>query len=317
MLSNPTHFPFQFSYPATLDLSIILVSFNTRDILHKCLDSLNQNLSGLSHETWVVDNHSTDGSSQMIKESFPEVQLIENKENRGFAAANNQALANTRGRYIVLLNSDTYQTQNSFLEIVHYLDTHPEFSILSPRIIAPDGTPYPMRFLEDTAREAFLKIFGWSDSSKDPACKEPPEPGEVQAVGGPCMVFRRELAEKIGLLDENHFLYNEEDDFCRRARDKGGKICYYPATSIVHLHGKSTHQPQVREMVILEAYKSDLYFFSKYYSKPWNIILRAFYRIAFMAGIFRAIFRRLAGHPPVPGTDSISLKLKLLLTKHP
>ncbi|GJL79453.1 MAG: glycosyl transferase [Nitrospinaceae bacterium] len=312
-----TPLPFQFPNDPTLDLSIIIVNFNTRELILDCLRSIAVHTKEISFEILVVDNHSEDGSAQAIKESFPQVTLIENEENRGFSAANNQAIRISKGKYIVLLNSDTRLVENCFSSIVRYLEAHPEVSILSPEILDADNRPCPMRLWEDSAQEAVLKILGRYNPASEFKKMGPREPREVEVVGGSCFVVRRELFSTTGLLDENYFLYNEEDDFCRRARRLGNKVCYYPETRLQHLLGQSTHQPEIREKVILETYKSNLYFYSKHYSFIWNLLLRWLYRLTFVAGIFRSFWKIITGRPPLGAEDSISLKLKLLFLRMP
>ena len=315
MTTNPP--PFQFPQSPTLDLSIVIVNFNTRDIVLDCIKSIHAHTKGISFETLVVDNHSIDGSQQAIKEAFPQVTLIENKDNRGFSAGNNQGLRISCGRYAVLLNSDTLLTENCFAKIIRYLDDHPEFVILSPEILDLHGEPCPMRLWEDTAGDAILKILGQYDPASEFKKMGVLEPREVEVIGGSCFVIRRQLFESTGLFDENYFLYNEEDDFCRRARRLGHKICYYPETRVKHLLGQSTHQPEIREKVIIETYKSNLYFYCKYYSFTWNLILRFIYRLTFVAGILRSLWKKMTGHTSLGIEDSIFLKLKLLLMKIP
>lgn len=315
MTTNPP--PFQFPQSPTLDLTIVIVNFNTREIVLDCLKSIHAHTEGISFETLVVDNHSTDGSQQAIKDTFPKISLIENQDNRGFSAANNQALKISRGRYIVLLNSDTLLTENCFAKIVRYLDGQPQFAILSPEILDSNGEPSPMRLWQDSAFDAALKILGQYDPASEFKKMGVREAREVEAVGGSCFVIRRQLFESTGLLDENYFLYNEEDDFCRRARNLGHKICYYPETCVKHLLGKSTHQPEIRKKVILETYKSNLYFYRKYYSCGWNVLLRSLYRLTFVAGIFRSLAKKMTGRAPLAAEDSIALKLKLLFMKIP
>ena len=134
---------------------------------------------------------------------------------------------------------------------------------------------------------------------------------EAKVISGCCFIITRDLIESIGLMDENYFLYNEEDDLCRRARKSGKKICFYPETSVQHLHGQSTHQERHRKKVILESYRSNLYFYSKHYSFFWNGILRSLYKMTFLLGLIRSSYRYLTGS--ATADDSISLKLKLLL----
>ncbi len=315
MTTNPP--PFQFPAPPTLGLSIVIVNFNTRDIVLDCLKSIHAFTEGISFETLVVDNHSTDGSQSAIKTAFPKVTLIENNDNLGFSSANNQAIKIACGRYTVLLNSDTLLTENCFAKIVHYLDDHPKFAILSPEILDSTGVPCSMRLWEDTALDAALKILGQYDPVSEFKKMGGREPQEVQAIGGSCFVIRRQVFETTGLLDENYFLYNEEDDFCRRARSLGHKICYYPEAHVTHLLGQSTHQPEIRAKVILETYKSNLYFYRKYYSATWNVLLRTLYRLTFVMGILRSLWIKTIGRSTLPAEDSIALKLKLLFMKIP
>ena len=300
-----------------MDLSIVIVNFNTREITLDCLRSIEAYTRDIAFEILVVDNHSNDGSVQAIKENFPQVALIENKENRGFSTANNQALRISKGRYTVLLNSDTLLVENCFSDIIRYLDAHPEFSILSPEILDANKRPCPMRLWEDTAGDAVLKILGRYHPASEFNKMGPREPREVEVVGGSCFVIRREIFATVGLLDENYFLYNEEDDFCRRTRRLGKKVCYFPETRLQHLLGKSTHQPEIREKVILETYKSNQYFYSRYYSIPWNLLLRFLYCLTFAFGILRSLWKIMTGNAPLGVEDSISLKIKLLFMKMP
>jgi len=265
----------------------------------------------------VVDNHSGDGSADALRENFPEVTLIENRDNRGFSAANNQGLKISKGRYAVLLNSDTVLIENCFLKIVRYLDAHPEFSILGPEILDSSNRPCPMRLWEDTAFDAAIKILGRFDPASEFNKMGSRKAKEAEVVGGSCFVIRRDIFATAGLLDENYFLYNEEDDFCRRARRLGKRVCYFPEARLQHLLGQSTHQPEIREKVIFETYKSNLYFFSKHYSLPWNLLLRSLYNLTFASGILRSLWKTMTGRTPLSVEDSISLKLKLLFMKTP
>ena len=303
---------FKFLQPAELDITIIIVSFNTREILFRCLESIKQHTQEISYEVIVVDNASEDGTAQATIERFPEVTVIANDDNRGFSAANNQGIAVSKGRKIALLNPDTLLTENSFQKIFRYLQEHSEFSILGSGIVDENNQPCPIRLWEDTPQDAAWKILGLYNPSKE--LQRMGDMQEALVISGCCFVIRRELFEEIGLLDENYFLYNEEDDFCRRARQHGKRICFFPETSIQHLHGKSTHQPEHRERVIVETYKSNLYFYSKHYSCAWNIILRSLYKVTFLAGLIRSAFRHLTRYASPGADDSLRLKLKLLFS---
>jgi GT2 family glycosyltransferase len=301
---------FQFKEPARLDLSIIIVSFNTRDVLLDCLTSVYEQTEGISYEVIVVDNASCDNTPGAISEMFPDVRLISNDENKGFSAANNQGICKSVGKWIALLNPDTRLIENSFQNICGYLQEHSEFSILGPGIIDGKGQQSPTRLWQDTPNDAAWKILGLYNPNDE--LQRMADTKEALVISGCCFVIDRELFEQVGLLDENYFLYNEEDDFCRRAREQGKRICFFPGTSIQHLLGKSTHQPEHREKVILEAYKSNLYFYAKYYSCGWNFILGSLYKVTFIAGLVRSAFRHLTGSATQGADDSLRLKLKLL-----
>ncbi len=305
---------FKFSQPAAIDISIVIVSFNTREILLSCLDSIHRQTGDTDYEVIVIDNASEDGTVKAVTEQFLDVTIIANKDNRGFSAANNQGIILSKGRKIAFLNPDTILTENSFKKINTYMDAHPEFSILGCGITDKNNQPCPIRLWEDTPQDALLKILGIYDPSQELKKMGKIKTNKVQAISGCCFVVERGLFELIGLMDENYFLYNEEDDLCRRARQKGKKICFFQETSVQHLHGQSTHQGNHREKVIMEAYRSNLYFFSKYYSQLWNFVLRILYKIVFFAGLFRSVFRYFMGSATTD--DSLSLKIKMLLMGH-
>jgi GT2 family glycosyltransferase len=304
-----------FQHNEAFDFSIIIVSFNTHDVLLDCLASVYAKTEGVSFEIIVVDNASHDETVASVSERFPDIRLICNEENKGFSAANNQGILESSGRWVVLLNPDTCLIENSFLKISEYLQEHPEFSILGPGIINETGQQSPTRLWEDRPQDAAWKILGLYNPNNELQRMGDMQAKEALVISGCCFLIRRELFEEIGLLDENYFLYNEEDDFCRRARKHGGKICFFPETSIQHLHGKSTHQPEHRERVILETYKSNLYFYSKHYSNGWNFVLRALYKMTFAAALIKSAFRHLTGSATQSADDSLRLKLKLFFSQ--
>jgi hypothetical protein len=300
-----------FSQPAELDVSIIIVSFNTREILLRCLESIKKQTNGISYEVIVVDNASEDNTVNAVTEKFTNINVIANKENRGFSAANNQGIISSKGKKIAFLNPDTLLTENSFKKIFKYMNENPEFSILGSGIVDKNNKPCPIRLWEDTPQDAALKILNLYDSSSELEKMGEMKAKEAQVISGCCFVVVRELIESVGLMDENHFLYNEEDDFCRRAREKGKKICFFPETTVLHLHAQSTHQNCHREKVIVEAYLSNIYFYSKYYSYFWNLLLRFLYKTTFLLGLFSPSNFYDKDSKTVGG--SISFKIKLLL----
>jgi GT2 family glycosyltransferase len=305
---------FKFLEPAVKDISIVIVSFNTREILLRCLDSIQRETEEIDYEVIVIDNASEDQTVEAVTEQFLNVKIITNKQNRGFSAANNQGIILSKGRKIAFLNPDTILTENSFKKINTYMQTHPEFSILGCGITDKNNQPCPIRLWEDTPKDAVLKILGLYDPSFELKKMEEIKVNEIQVISGCCFVAERELFELIGLMDENYFLYNEEDDLCRRTRQSGKKICFFKETSVQHLHGQSTHQDNHREKVVMEAYRSNLYFYSKYYSYFWNMLLRFTYKAVFFVGLFSSSFRHLKGS--ATADDSLPLKVKLLLMGH-
>ena len=302
---------FNFPKPAELDMSLVIVSFNTRDILLRCLGSIKKHTQDISYEVIVVDNASEDGTVNAIVELFSDVEVIANDDNRGFSAANNQGISASKGRKIALLNPDTLLTENSFKRIIDFWERHPDFSILGTGIVDENNQPCPIRLWEDSPQDAAMKVLGKYNPASELKKMGPMLAREVKVISGCCFVVTRDLIESIGLMDENYFLYNEEDDLCRRARKMGKKICFYPETSVQHLLGQSTHQEPHRKKVIIETYQSNLYFYSKYYSCGWNLILSSLYKITFLLGLLRSTFRHLRGS--ATADDSLSLKVKLLL----
>lgn len=308
---------FKFSQPPQCDVSIVVVNFNTRQTLLNCLDSIYNYTQEISFEVIVVDNDSVDGSADAVAERFPQTILIRNFSNPGLSVGYNQGIRKSRGRYVVLLNSDTVLIENCLLKLTRYLDKNPEFYIASPQIVDESGKPFSMRLWEDTPMDAFWRILGKYNVAGEQERMGKIEPKEVEALGGSCFVVRRALFEIIGLYDEQFFLYNEEDDICRRARGAGKKVCYYPETSIHHLHGISTHLPEHREKVIIETYKSYLHFYSKYYSLSWNIVLRFVYRCTFLVGMGTSLFQWIFKRESMGADDRLSLKWKLLFLRVP
>lgn len=306
---------FQFSNPASLDLSVIIVSFNTKSLLLDCLKSVYDFTEGLSFEVIVVDNASDDGSLEAVTKSFPRTVRLANSENHGFSAGINTGVKISKGRYVIVLNSDTVLIENAFFKLARFMDNHPYYDIGSPQIVDAEGKACSMRLWQDTPMEALMRILGQYDVEGEPAKMEKIGSREVETLGGSCLIVRRLVFETIGLFDESFFLYNEEDDFCRRARENSFKVCYYPETNVKHLHGKSTHLPEYRERVILETYKSYTTFYRKYYCWHWQALLGTAYKIVFAIGALSSFFKiYILRHSKTPD-NSIRLKLRLLFMR--
>lgn len=253
------------------DLSIVIINWNTRDLLAQCLRSVYRTTSGLDFEIIVVDNASSDGSIAMVKEQFPHVHVIANAENMGFVRANNQALACCQGRYVLLLNSDTQVLPGSLYKTVQFMDAHPRAGMVGVRLLNPDGTfqasytPFPTLWRE------FLILSGlgrWLVRPTFPSYGPQVERGAQRINGyleGAYLMARREAVEEIGGLDERIFMYAEDVDWCYRFHRAGWEVWYLPDAPIIHYGGQSSKKRRGR--MEAELYRSRVYFFHKHYGK--------------------------------------------------
>lgn len=282
------------------DLTISIVSYNTRNLLRDCLNSVYDNVRDIKFEIIVVDNDSTDDSPEMIKKEFPQVTLIENKENVGFAKANNQAFNRSKGRFFLLLNSDTVLLPHSVNKMVDFVDAHPKVGAVGCRLIFPDGTPQPYigKFLNlpSALWTVFLGLFNVKTLARSPKWRKfiakyfrsisgkainlylshylgnSKGVQEVDQVSGACLLVKHETIEDVGPLDENFFMYTEDTDWCLRMKQRGWEIYLLPEVKVVHYVGQSSEGMFTRASP--ERYKSTCYFFKKYYGKKGLILLR-------------------------------------------
>jgi len=256
-----------------VDVSIIIASWNTRGLLRGCLTSIHEQTRDIDYEIIVVDNTSTDGSAEMVKKTFPQVTLIENPENRGFAAANNQGIAIAKGRYILLLNSDTVVLDNAIAKTVSFSDDNPDAAVVGCRVLNPDKTLQPTCFMFPSTLNMLLsssylyklfprsKFFGrermtwWNRDNVR----------EVDVVTGCFMLVRRKAIEQAGMLDEQFFVYGEETDWCYRFKKMGWKILFTPEPEIIHYGGQTTKQ--MTEKFRLQLSGSMLIFMRRHRSK--------------------------------------------------
>lgn len=238
-----------------MDLSIVIVNWNTRDLLRDCLNSVSDAIEALSVEVLVVDNASKDNSCTMVREEFPNVRLIESESNLGFAGGNNLALARATGRYVLLLNTDTLVHGNVLAEAVAWLDRHPDVGVLGPRVLNTDGSiqascsAFPslrhlaMQTLGLTklAKWDSYRMTGWDRSSER----------RVEVISGAAMFVRRAAMEEVGLLDENFFFYGEETDWCRRYAKAGWALVFAPIPEITHFGNGSAAKLNHRRDVLM------------------------------------------------------------------
>jgi GT2 family glycosyltransferase len=232
-----------------MDLSIIIVNWNTRDLLRDCLASVQAGLGPLEAEIWVVDNGSTDGSIQMLMDKFPDLRLISNPDNRGFAAANNQALARALGRHVLLLNTDTLVHGSVLPDAVRWLDDNPQVAVLGPRILNREGS------VQGSA-SAFPSLYRLARQTLGLHKREAPNRGQTaqhraEVISGCAMFVRRAAMARVGLLDERFFFYGEETDWCRRFDRAGWGVVYAPLGDITHFGGGSARRLNHRRDLML------------------------------------------------------------------
>lgn len=228
------------------DLSIVIVSYNTRNLLRACLESLPAGCGELSYEVFVVDNCSADGSPEMVRDLFPSVHLIANQRNLGFAAANNQALVSCSGYCVLMLNSDTVVEPGALEQLVHFMVRHPKLGYCGPQLLNPDGTHQVSARRFPTPLSGFLGGCGWAN--KHTASRHclnlhalfgTDRPFQADALSGACLMIRREVLQQVGLLDSGYFMYFEETQLCHRMLHAGFPGWYCPLGRVTHWGGQS------------------------------------------------------------------------------
>jgi GT2 family glycosyltransferase len=247
-----------------IDLSIIIVNWNTKEYLLPCVKSIFEKGEGVSKEVIVVDNGSQDGSASEVKKTFPFVQLIENERNLGFARAVNQGLQKASGRYILLLNPDTQVKYGAIDRLMSFLDDRKDAGIVGGQLLNVDGSKqnsianFPSLATELLNKSLLRRLFPKKFPGKE---KDYSEPIEVDSVIGACMMVRREATKQVGLLDEDYYLFLEETDWCYRMKKAGWKIYHVSQAEIYHFQGKSAERDKKKAKV--EYYRSRYHFFKK------------------------------------------------------
>lgn len=268
-----------------MKLSVVIVNYNVKEELTFCLSSVQQALQDIEGEVFVVDNHSADGSCDVIKTLFPWVTLIENAENLGFARANNIAIKKSCGEYVLLLNPDTVVEQDTFSKMLAFMDEHDNCGGLGVKMLDAQGT-----FLPESKRGiptpwvAFCKLFGlYKLFPKSEKCNRyylsniPQDlVAEVEILAGACMLLRKSVLDEVGLLDETYFLYGEDVDISYRILQAGYKNYYFPETSIIHLKGASTKKLEVKS--VREFYRSMEIFCERHFTQ-YNKLFLLFVKI--------------------------------------
>jgi len=270
-------------------VSIIIISWNTRALTADCLQSVAEEAARLAGqrgaagqlETIVVDNGSTDDSVAYLRTNFPWAQLLINQRNVGFAAANNQALEQCTGEYVLLLNSDTVLLPGAIDALIEFMEQHPETGAVGSRYLNSDGTLQSSCYPAPSLGREFWRMFHldklyaygtypmhrWSTES----------PRAVDTVQGAALLLRRQIATQLGLFDTSYFMYSEEVDLCQRIRQAGWRIYWVPTSRIIHYGGQSTRL--VARTMFLQLYQSKILYFRKHHGRVTTLI----YKLVLMA----------------------------------
>jgi GT2 family glycosyltransferase len=259
-------------------ISILIVSFNTKDVLRECLESVQLASRNLAVETIVVDNCSWDGSAAMVREEFPWVNVIESHENLGFGRANNLAFAAAKGRYIVLLNSDAFLQTNTLCLSLEKMEADHTVGLASGRLVGRDGELQPSARMFPSPMRQLLVISGLADKypksrffgQADRTWADPMRAAEVDWVPGAYSIIPASILHEHGFFDPRFFLYYEEVDLCLRIQNAGFKIMYWPEICVVHVGGESSRQVKTLEMsqtgaqLVLWRMRSTLLYYRKH-----------------------------------------------------
>ena len=283
------------------DLSIIIVSWNVRDLLRACLYSIDAGRGQLDLEVIVVDGASADGSPEMVRTEFPWVTLIACAENVGFPRGNNIGLAAANGRYLLLLNPDTEILADALPLMVNYLEQRPDVGGLGAQQLNPDGSVLSSRrrfptlatalfestWLESVAPKRILRHYYALDLPDD-------ETADVDWVNGACLMTRKEVVQQVGGLDEAYFMYSEEMDWCRRIKQAGWRIVYLPSAQIVHYVGQSSEQAVTARHINFQ--RAKLRYFRKYHGRWVTAVLRIFLLFHYIWQLKLEAVKGLVGH---------------------
>ena len=295
-----------------MKLSIVIVNYNVKFILEQCLHSVYSAIQNIECEVFVVDNSSVDGSCTMIKNKFPWVHLIENKDNVGFSRANNQAIRISKGEYVLLLNPDTVVEEDTFSKCISFMDLHPDGGGLGVKMIDGKGKflPESKRGLP-TLKVSFFKMFGFHKlMPHSKKCNyyylghlSNDEVHEIEILSGAYMFLRKSVLDEVGLLDEEYFMYGEDIDLSYRIVKAGHKNYYYPETTIIHYKGESTKKASFKYVLIF--YKAMEIFARKQLHMKKYSLYSLFIHTAIWVRAFIALFTRIIKKVLFPTLDTL------------
>lgn len=286
-----------------IQLSIIIVSWNVRDLLRTCLRSIQVGKGNLNLDVIVVDSYSSDGSPNMVAQEFPWVHLIRCSENVGFPKGNNIGILHASGQYVMLLNPDTEVIGNALARLVAYLDQHPDIGVVSPQLLNPDGSVQSSRrrfptlttgifestWLQPYAPNGLMNRYYALDLSDQAIA-------DVDWVVGAAMVVRQEVIGQVGDMDEAYFMYSEELDWCKRIKEAGWRVVYLPMAQVIHHLGKSSEQAVTARHLYFQ--RAKLRYFQKYHGKVPALILRLILLANYAFQILLEGSKGIIGHRP-------------------
>jgi GT2 family glycosyltransferase len=285
--------------PGRVDISVVIVSWNTRDLLSRCVASVIRQAEGarLHVEIIVVDNASSDGTTDFLNQEYPGVTVIALQENRGFAAANNLGIARARGAEILLLNPDTEMLPGSLTALHQGLRASPRVGMAGALLLNPDGSLQSAGYRFPDLVQTFLDIFPIHPRLIDSRLNGRMPPGDglsplaIDHPLGACMLVRRAVIDQVGMLDDRYFMYSEEVDWCRRIRAAGWAILTAPAARVIHYGGQSTSQ--MPDAMFLQLHRSRNRYFRRYHSPAF---VRAVGTLMRIGAAWQAVRARLGGN---------------------
>jgi GT2 family glycosyltransferase len=284
-----------------IELSIVIVSWNVRDLLGACLKSIEAARDALDLEVIVVDSGSVDGSPDIVKSRFPWVKVIVNESNIGFPRGNNIGLKRATGQHILLLNPDTEVFEDALQKMNDYLDSNLSVGVVGPQLLNSDGTVQPSRrrfpslaigavestWLQPFVPDTYLDRYYFRDVDDGVET-------DVDWLTGACLMVRREVVEQVGLMDEAYFMYSEELDWCRRIKNDGWRIVYLPKARVMHHVGKSSEQAVTERHINFQ--RAKLRYFRKYHGRTAAALLRLILMINYSWQLAIEATKGLLGH---------------------